>query len=90
MVSLDIEQDRWHHANDLLASDETRVSHLHDKLVDFLKSSVFLEQLTRDAHLKQDVMRIEGLDIHLKLGVINFDLLHALIDHCGLIHVHGV
>ena len=90
MVSLDIKQDRWHHAYDLLTSDETRVGHLHDKLVDFLKSSVFLEQLSRYAHLKQDVMWVEGLDIHLKLGVINFDLLHALINHCCLIHVHGV
>ena len=64
MLSLDVEKDRWDHADDLLACDEPRVSKVHHEFVHSLQIWILFEKLSRNHHLKERLAWIERLEVH--------------------------
>jgi len=70
VVSLDITEDGWHHAHNLLPGDESGILGVIDQLVDPLQSLILSQQLLRKHHLKDKILWVELFAIHLELGKI--------------------
>ena len=57
--------------------------------MDLLEPSVLFQQLSRNHHLKQRIVRVERLQVHAQLAEVNRDLFHTLLDQACLVHIHS-
>ena len=89
MVGVHVEQNGRHHAHDLLSRDQARISHLHHKLVDLFKPGVLFKEFSRDAHLEEDIVWVELLQVHSQLRVVNVELLYTLRNKRRLVHIYS-
>lgn len=91
VVCLDVAQHRWHHANKLLPGYYARVLSFVNKLVDPFEPLILSEQLLRQHHFEDQILRIECLAIHLQLTNVYHLSPQLLLVHVILLaHLYGL